>query len=52
MNWKLGNRREAGVLLSHIIGSGSEATEIVTTVSRMLKKIVSFLFSLIDLLPR
>jgi len=38
-NWKLGNRREAGVLLSHITGSGAESTEVVTAVSRLLKKV-------------
>ena len=46
-NWKLGNRREAGVLLSHITGSGAESTEVVTAVSRLLKKVVSLLAAIL-----
>ena len=38
-NWKLGNRREASHALRHITGSGTTASEIVDTVSRLLKKI-------------
>jgi hypothetical protein len=41
VNWKLGNRREAGIILSHIVGSGSNVSEIVTHLSRELKKIDS-----------
>lgn len=38
-NWKAGNRREAGTVLAHITGSGAEATSIVSSLSRVLKKI-------------
>ena len=38
-NWKVGNRKEAGVALAHITGSGSEASQVVTTLSRLLKKV-------------
>lgn len=38
-NWKLGNRREAGTILAHITGSGSEASSIVSSMSRVLKKV-------------
>jgi len=38
-NWKVGNRREAGVALAHITGSGSEASQVVTALSRLLKKV-------------
>jgi cohesin complex subunit SA-1/2 len=38
-NWTNGNRREAGVFLRHIGGSGPTAAEIVTTTSRQMKKI-------------
>jgi hypothetical protein len=41
VNWKLGNRLEAGMLLSHITGSGVAATEVVTALSRILKQVVS-----------
>lgn len=41
VNWKLGNRREAGILLSHIVGSGSDVSEIVSQLSKELKKIDS-----------
>ena len=41
-NWKLGNRLEAGMLLSHIVGSGTTSTEIISTLSRILKQVVSF----------
>lgn len=42
-NWKVGNRREAGVALAHITGSGSEASQVVTALSRLLKKVVRFM---------
>ena len=45
-NWKVGNRREAGVALAHITGSGSEASQVVTALSRLLKKVVRFLIFL------
>jgi len=38
-NWKLGNRLEAGMLLSHIVGSGTMSTEIISTLSRILKQV-------------
>jgi cohesin complex subunit SA-1/2 len=38
-NWKLGNRREASHALSHITSSGTTASEIVETFSRLLKRI-------------
>lgn len=38
-NWKLGNRREAGIVLSHIIGSGPQVSEIVSQLSKDLKHI-------------
>ncbi len=43
-NWKLGNRLEAGMLLSHIVGSGTMSTEIISTLSRILKQVVSFYY--------
>lgn len=38
-NWKCGNRREAGVALAHVTGSGAEAGKIVLSLSRVLKKV-------------
>ena len=38
-NWTNGNRREAGVFLRHIGGSGPMASDIVSTTSRQMKKI-------------
>lgn len=38
-NWLSGNRREAGAVLAHVTGSGLEASEIVTALSRILKKV-------------
>jgi len=38
-NWMLGNRREAGAVLNHITGSGSEAADLVSAMSRALKKV-------------
>lgn len=38
-NWRSGNRREAGIILSHIAGSGETAKSIVLSMSRVLKKI-------------
>ena len=38
-NWAAGNRREAGVALAHITGSGNEASALVSTLSKTLKKI-------------
>ena len=38
-NWEYGNRREAGVYLRHIGGSGQTASEIVASTSRVMKKI-------------
>jgi len=43
-NWKLGNRREAGLLLSHITSSDGETLEILEALVHYLKVIVSFLF--------
>lgn len=36
-NWTNGNRREAGMFLSHISSSGPTASDIVSTTSRVLK---------------
>lgn len=38
-NWKSGNRREAGVALSHITNSGHESAALVSGMSRVLKKV-------------
>ena len=38
-NWTNGNRREAGVFLRHIGGSGPTAADIVSATSRQMKKI-------------
>ena len=38
-NWKLGNRREAGIALAHVTGSMLEATTFVNSLSRLLKKV-------------
>jgi cohesin complex subunit SA-1/2 len=38
-NWKLGNRREAGAGLGHITGSGQESSRLVSSMSKVLKKI-------------
>jgi ABC-type Fe2+-enterobactin transport system substrate-binding protein len=38
-NWNDGSRREAGIVLAHITGSGSEATHIVQAMARQLKKV-------------
>lgn len=41
-NWTNGNRREAGVYLRHICGSGPTAADIVSATSRQMKKINPF----------
>lgn len=38
-NWKHSNRREAGYALAHIVGSGQEASKIVGTMTRIVKKV-------------
>ena len=38
-NWKLGNRREAGAALTHVVGSGEEANQVVASMSRVFKKV-------------
>lgn len=38
-NWTFGNRREAGVALAHITGSGQDAASLVSTLSKLLKKV-------------
>jgi hypothetical protein len=38
-NWKDCNRKEAGVLLSHVYGSGKEAHNLVQSFSRVSKKV-------------
>jgi cohesin complex subunit SA-1/2 len=38
-NWKLGNRREAGAGLGHITGSGQESSRLVSSMSKVLKKV-------------
>ena len=43
-NWSLGNRREAGVVLAHVTGSGQEAASIVSAMSKLLKKVCDFVF--------
>jgi len=37
-NWKEGNRREAGVALAHLTGSGDKAHSLMSTLSKVLKK--------------
>jgi cohesin complex subunit SA-1/2 len=44
-NWKQGNRREAGLLLSHITSSDTRAVDIVEALFNLLKAIVRFLCS-------
>lgn len=39
VNWNEGNRLAAATELSHITGSGPEATALVSTLSKVLKKI-------------
>jgi len=36
--WEMGNRREAGVILGHLTGSGQEAAALVAASSRALKR--------------
>ena len=43
-NWNDGNRREAAIVLAHIIGSGREASQTVQAMIRMLKKVNSVRF--------
>lgn len=38
-NWMHGNRREAGVVLAHATGSGAETGKMVSSFSRVLKKV-------------
>lgn len=38
-NWNDGSRREAGIVLAHITGSGSEAAHVVQVMARQLKKV-------------
>jgi cohesin complex subunit SA-1/2 len=38
-NWNAGSRREAGIVLAHITGSGHEATHAVQAMARLLKKV-------------
>lgn len=40
-NWRHGNRREAGVALAHITGSGKSASDLVGAMSRLLKKVLA-----------
>ena len=37
-NWKEGNRREAGVALAHMTGSGNKAHALMSALSKVLKK--------------
>ena len=37
-NWKEGNRREAGVALAHLTGSGDNAHSVMSALSKVLKK--------------
>jgi hypothetical protein len=39
MNWDTGNRREAGLILSHITGSGPDAAKLAAEMSSKLKKV-------------
>ena len=39
VNWETGNRREAGETLSHITGSGPEASAIVSAMPKTFKKV-------------
>jgi len=45
-NWSSGNRREAGVALAHITGSGQGAASVVSTLSKLLKKVRFYMFEL------
>ena len=38
MTWTQGNRREAGVALAHITGSGQQASSLVSSLAKTLKK--------------
>ena len=38
-NWETGSRKEAGAVLHHISGSGKEASELVQSLLRVLKKL-------------
>jgi cohesin complex subunit SA-1/2 len=38
-NWNDGNRKEAGIVLGHITGSGQEVAHTVQAMARMLKKV-------------
>ena len=38
-NWIDGHRREAGVALSHMTGSGDKAGSYISALSKMLKKV-------------
>jgi len=38
-NWESGNRREAGVALAHITGSGSTAGALISSLSKHLKRV-------------
>jgi hypothetical protein len=38
-NWSKSNRREAGFVLAHIVGSGQTSQHMLTALSRMVKKI-------------
>jgi hypothetical protein len=39
VNWKDGNRREAGYALAHITGSGAEAAKVVSAMARKVKQV-------------
>lgn len=49
-NWTHGNRKEAGVILSHLTGSGKLAGSTVHAMARLLKKVRTLLQCLLDLL--
>lgn len=38
-NWTDGNRKEAGIVLAHVTGSGQQAGHAVQAMARMLKKV-------------
>ena len=38
-NWSMCNRREAGYALAHIVGSGPESSQIIGTLTRIVKKV-------------
>jgi hypothetical protein len=38
-NWASGNRREAGSALSHITNSGAESSSLISSMSKVLKKV-------------